>query len=127
MATPDPTRDGPSDGWAPATTPGDTAASDHEHLVRIAEIQGDLPTLPAVALRAMRLAENPDWDLRELEDVMGRDSGLSARFLRLANSAFFGARGSVNTLDRAIVRVGISQLRSLLVTAAPWASRLCSP
>ena len=110
--------DGTSDAQGLEATPTDAQASDGEHLARIAEIVGDLPTLPDVALRAMRLAEKPEWDLRELEDVMGRDSGLSARFLRLANSAFFGARGTVSTLDQAILRVGITRLRSLLLTAA---------
>ncbi len=78
---------------------------------------GDLPTLPDVALRAMRLAEDPDWDLRKLEHTIRRDQGLAARFLRLANSAFFGARCSITTLDRAINLVGITRVQSVLLAA----------
>ena len=43
---------------------------------------------------------------------------LAARFLRLANSAFFGARCTITTLDRAINLVGITRVRSVLLAAA---------
>ena len=78
---------------------------------------GDLPSLPDIALRAMRLAEDPDWDLKKLEQTIRRDQGLAARFLRLANSAFFGARCTITTLDRAINLVGITRVQSVLLAA----------
>ena len=87
-------------------------------LAEIAASLGDLPALPDIALKAMRLADDPDWDLRELESTIRRDQGLAARFLRLANSAFFGARCSITTLDRAINLVGITRVQSVLLAAA---------
>lgn len=89
-----------------------------ERLEEIANTLGDLPALPEVVLRAMRLAENPEWDLRELDVTIRRDQALAARFLRLANSAFFGARSKISTLDRAINMVGITRVRSILLAAA---------
>ena len=89
-----------------------------ERLGEIAATLGDLPALPDVALRAMRLAEDPDWDLRKLDATIRRDQTLTARFLRLANSAFFGARSKISTLDRAINLVGITRVRSVLLAAA---------
>ena len=87
-------------------------------LEEIASTLGDLPALPDVAIRAMRLAENPEWDLQELNVTIRRDQALTARFLRLANSAFFGARSKISTLDRAINMVGITRVRSVLLAAA---------
>ena len=89
-----------------------------ERLEEIAGTLGDLPALPDVALRAMRLAENPEWSLHELDATIRRDQALAARFLRLANSAFFGARAKIGTLDRAINMVGITRVRSVLLAAA---------
>ena len=86
-----------------------------ERLEEIAGTLGDLPALPDVALRAMRLAENSEWDLKELDATIRRDQALAARFLRLANSAFFGARSKIATLDRAINMVGITRVRSVLL------------
>ena len=89
-----------------------------ERLEEIAGTLGDLPALPDVALRAMRLAENPEWSIHELDATIRRDQALAARFLRLANSAFFGARAKIGTLDRAINMVGITRVRSVLLAAA---------
>ena len=37
-----------------------------EELKEIAETLGDLPALPDVVLRAIRLAQNPDWECSTL-------------------------------------------------------------
>ena len=89
-----------------------------EQLEEIGAMLDDLPVLPEVALRALRLAEDPDWDLRTLDATLRCDQGLAAGFLRLANSAFFGARCTVTKLDRAINLVGITRVRSVLLAAA---------
>ena len=78
----------------------------------------DLPALPEVALQAMHLAEDPDWDLRKIDQTIRCDQTLTARFLRRANSAFFGARCSITRLDRAINLMGITRVRSVLLAAA---------
>ena len=83
----------------------------------IAAALDDLPVHSAVALRAMRQTEDPDWDLQTLNATIRNDQGLVARFLRLANSAFFGVRCTITTLDRAINLVGIKRVRSVLLTA----------
>ena len=74
--------------------------------------------LPAVALRAMRLAEDPDWDLQTLSATIRRDQGLASQFLSLANSAYFGARCTITTVERAINLVGIKRARSMLLAAS---------
>ena len=89
-----------------------------ERLGEIAATLGDLPALPDIALRAMRLAEDPEWEVTTLDQTIRRDQALAARFLRLANSAFFGARSKISTLDRAITLVGITRVRSVLLAAA---------
>ena len=88
---------------------------DDEHLATIVSTLGDLPVLPDITLRALRLAEDPEWDLKELTGTIGRDQGLAAEFLRLANSAFFGGTGTISTLDHAICRVGNTRVRSILL------------
>ena len=89
-----------------------------EQLDEIAEMLGDLPALPEVVLRAMRLAEAPDWELSKLDATIRDDQALAARVLRLANSAFFGVRCTIGTLQRAINIIGVTRLRAILLTAA---------
>ena len=101
----------------PPSDPARRPLSDEE-LREIAETLGDLPALPDVVLRAIRQAQNPDWECSTLVHTIQQDQALTARTLRLANSAFFGARSTVSTLDRAINLVGIARMRSVLLAAA---------
>ena len=96
----------------------DQALLDDEHLSAIVATLGDLQALPDIALQALRLAEDPAWDLHALTQTIGRDQGLAAGFLRLANSPFFGARGTISTLDQAICRAGNTRVQSVLLAAA---------
>ena len=90
---------------------------DDDRLKAIVSTLGDLPVLPDVALSALRQAEDPDWNLRELAQTIGRDQSLAAGFLRFANAPYFGSRGAISTLDRAISRVGNARVRSVLLAA----------
>ena len=78
---------------------------------------GELPTLPDVAMRVLKLAGDDDANTRELERVLQRDQGLAARVLRLSNSAHFGMRQTVSTLSQAVVLLGLRRLRSVVLAA----------
>ena len=53
---------------------------------------GALPTLPAVASAALGIARDPEADIDELCRIIQTDVGLSARVLRIANSAVVSSR-----------------------------------
>ena len=84
----------------------------------IAAKVGDLPALPEVITRVMSLIYSPKTTIKDLEKVIAKDQALAAKVLRIANSAFYGARREVNTLSRAIVILGFNTLRSLVLTGA---------
>ena len=52
-----------------------------------------LVSMPEVYFRVRALVQDPDAGAADLADVISCDPALSARFLRVANSAFFGLRG----------------------------------
>ena len=80
-------------------------------------LNGDLPSLPQIVLRMLH-ACNQEADYRELANLVGSDTALSARVLSLANSAFFNAGKPVQSIERALLRLGIDNLRTLVITAA---------
>jgi len=71
-------------------------------------------TVPAnrMAKLAM-LAElnSPEADFDSLEKLIGRDVGLSYRFLRYINSAFFSLPHKIGSIRQALVLLGISAVR----------------
>lgn len=77
-----------------------------------------LPTLPAVAIKVMSIADRPEVNSSELCQAISRDSGISMRLIRLANSAHFKRKVEVTTLQQAVVRLGFRQVRSLVIAMA---------
>jgi diguanylate cyclase (GGDEF)-like protein len=59
------------------------------------------------------LARQPDLELADLAGVIGRDPGLAARVLRIANSSFYARRRNVSNLRDALVVLGINAAISL--------------
>jgi len=51
--------------------------------------------------------------ITEVRNIIAKDPALTARLLRLANSAQFGLQRSISTLDDAITMVGMSKVRTL--------------
>lgn len=78
----------------------------------------ELPVMPPVAAEVMKKAENPDSDLGALSKLISRDASLAVRVLKIANSSFYSMPRKVETLQQAIVLLGYSTLRTLVVAAS---------
>ena len=77
----------------------------------------DLPTLPEVAQRLMATFGREDVSLRELASLIAQDPALTARLLRLANSARYRPRERITRLQDAAALIGLGPLRSLAMGA----------
>lgn len=82
----------------------------------------ELPTIPAAALAVMREADSATGTARTISQHLASDQALSARVLRLANSAYYGLPKQVTDLSEAVVLLGMRSVRNLAVVAAtyPW-------
>lgn len=79
---------------------------------------GDLPPLPQVAAQVLRLASDPDSTTDELQRVVATDSALAAQTLKIANSPMFGMVREVKTLTQAIMTLGFSTIRSVVIASS---------
>jgi len=78
----------------------------------------DVPTLPAIALRAVEISNDDDSSAKELAEFIGQDQALTTTLLSITNSAAFGLPGKVATVDRAVVIMGFSKVRALVLASA---------
>jgi HD-like signal output (HDOD) protein len=78
----------------------------------------DVPTLPAIALRAVEIANDDDSSARELGEFIGRDQALTTKLLSLVNTASYGMSGKVATVGRAVVIMGFSKVRTIILSSA---------
>ena len=77
----------------------------------------DLPTLPIVVPQVMRLVEDQRSSAGDLARVIGSDQALATRILRLANSAFYGFRREIVTINHAVVLLGFDTVKSIVLAA----------
>ncbi|MBC8090073.1 MAG: HDOD domain-containing protein [Phycisphaerae bacterium] len=79
---------------------------------------GNLAPLPAVALQAMRLAESPNANSHDLVRVISSDPALCARIIRIVNSAFYGMRTPVTSLNTAVSVLGFGAIKNIALAAS---------
>lgn len=72
-----------------------------------------LETQPEVALKIMDLSKRSDAQLHDYSKIIRSDPALSARLLKIANSAMFAQRKSVSNIDRACLLLGLERLRAM--------------
>ncbi|MES9825089.1 MAG: HDOD domain-containing protein [Candidatus Thiodiazotropha endolucinida] len=74
-----------------------------------------LVSLPDVCVKVNRLIDAPNYSAATLGEIISQDTDLSARLLRLVNSAFFNLKAPVETISRAVTIIGTSELRDLVM------------
>ena len=65
----------------------------------------DLPTLPAVVAKLLQLPE--DADFGDFAKLIGTDPGLTAKVLKLVNSAFYSLKAPVSDLAHGCSLIGV--------------------
>ena len=87
----------------------------------LAGIKG-LEPLPVVATRVLALAGREDVVPSELSALIRTDAALCTRVLKLCNSAYYGFRREIASLEEAANCLGVQRLSSLVLTscAARW-------
>lgn len=78
----------------------------------------DLPVLSAVATQALELLQDPLVTNNRIEELIRQDVALTERLLRTANSPFYAGRNQSSTIAQAILRLGLRQLRNVIIVAA---------
>src|SRR5262249_53666285 len=87
----------------------------------------------SVTAEALNLIQSANASNDAIDKVIRQDPGLTQRLLQTANAPFYAGRRGPQTVREAVVRLGLRQLRNILVTAAagdicttndPWSQGL---
>lgn len=80
----------------------------------------DLCTLPQTLVEVLRVTESPDATAHDLSRIILRDAPITARLLRMANSAIYGRSGKVNTVQQAVVLLGFRAVKSVVLSTSVY-------
>ncbi|MGA2230895.1 MAG: GGDEF domain-containing protein [Tepidisphaeraceae bacterium] len=86
-----------------------------ELLNRINKCQ-NLPSLPAIAVQVLELAQRPTVDIGEIARVISKDPALCSKILKTVNSSFYGRAHAVSTISNALVVMGLQSVKTLVLT-----------
>ncbi len=85
---------------------------------RIIRDTKSLPTLPGLISKLGDLTEDNKVSALEIARVVSMDQVLSAKVLRLVNSAFYGFSRRVSTVSNALILLGVNVVKSLTISSS---------
>jgi HD-like signal output (HDOD) protein len=77
----------------------------------------NLPNIPKVVQELIEQFNDPTSNVDEISKKIQMDQVLSAKIMRLANSARYGAGRKIASIDSAVVMLGIDTLKTLVVAS----------
>jgi HD-like signal output (HDOD) protein len=78
----------------------------------------DLTALPGAYAKVRQLVEDPNSSPDHVARAIATDPAITARLLRLANSAFWGRRGRIETVTRAVRMLGMNHVHDLVLATS---------
>jgi len=90
---------------------------DRQVMARLLQVK-DLPTLPEVMGQILDAVGDDTSTAADLTAILERDHAISARVLRMSNSAFFGLRHKVDSVRHAVMVIGFDAVRLLALATS---------
>ncbi|NPA25117.1 MAG: response regulator [Deltaproteobacteria bacterium] len=78
----------------------------------------EVPSLPTIVYKVMELVNSEKSDATDFEKIIAQDQALTARMLRMANSAYYSLSRKISTISEAVVYLGYNTIRSLVLGAS---------
>ncbi|MDT8397102.1 MAG: HDOD domain-containing protein [Pseudomonadales bacterium] len=74
-----------------------------------------IPANQLTVLQIIARLQSPDCDLMHLEQIISQDVGISHKLLRIINSSFYGMSSKVDSIQRAMMVLGIRALKNWIM------------
>jgi len=88
----------------------------------ILEEAENMPALPDIVNKVLEEIDNPNTNAKDMEAIISKDPVLTAKVLKMSNSAYYGYSREIVTLSEAIIILGLDTLKSLVIAASAFKS-----
>ena len=78
----------------------------------------EIPSMPAIAGRIRRALASERGDLAAVAAIVGADPAIAGRLIQVANSAAFGGRSRCESVQAALVRLGLERAQNIVLVLA---------
>lgn len=83
---------------------------------KIKDVQ-QLPSLPMIYTQLSQKISEANCTFEDIDRIIRQDIAMTAKVLKLVNSAFFGLRKSISSIKQALVYLGIDVIKSIVLAS----------
>jgi HD-like signal output (HDOD) protein/predicted RNA-binding Zn-ribbon protein involved in translation (DUF1610 family) len=100
--------------FKPLTETSESALDGNDLKKKILQSIKDLPPMPKVLFKAREVMADPKSSFKDVAAIIETDQAIAARILKVANSAYYGLSGMVNSIHQATVVLGQQTLEQVI-------------
>lgn len=78
----------------------------------------NIPSLPEIITKSIELMQDKNTSAVTLSKIISNDVGLTARVLKLVNSAYYGFPKQISTIQQAITILGFTTIKGIILSAS---------
>ncbi|MEA2102722.1 MAG: HDOD domain-containing protein [Thermodesulfobacteriota bacterium] len=86
-------------------------------LKRLEDIK-DVPSIPVVALKINRMLEDDNISVNAISLIIEKDAAIVSKILRLVNSPFYGFKGKIDNISRAVIVLGLNTVHNAVLAVS---------
>ncbi|HTL18652.1 MAG TPA: response regulator [Patescibacteria group bacterium] len=75
-----------------------------------------LPSMPSLYVDLVNMLQDPEISMETVGELVGKDMGMTAKILKLVNSAFFGLGRQISSPTEAVLYLGMDTIKSLVLS-----------
>jgi HD-like signal output (HDOD) protein len=95
-----------------------------ERVLNVAEKDSAVPAFSVSAQKLLEVSSKDEADIGEISQVVQLDPGLTSKYLRLANSSYYGGKSIMN-VEEALLRIGLGEVRKLAAAVVAMSGTSC--
>ena len=89
-----------------------------QRLENIIKNLDQLPSIPEVASKLITMVNDPDVSFKLVAEELSKDQSMTTNILKLCNSAYFNKGKEISSIDRAIVTLGLKEVKDIVMVLA---------
>lgn len=93
-----------------------------EMIFALLEKDANLPTLPAVMHRLTSTVNNPNADAGQVAKIIKDDPAMTARVLKMVNSAAYSGGENITSIQQAVARMGFVAIKNVALSTSVFSA-----
>ncbi|MCD6307931.1 MAG: HDOD domain-containing protein, partial [Candidatus Latescibacteria bacterium] len=82
------------------------------------QVESSIPTSSGIVSKVIKIIYDKSSGASDIAEILKHDPPLSAKVLKVANSAYYGSSSTITSLQRAVVALGFNTIKEVVTTVS---------